>query len=68
MTEHAPLADQIQAVEWAEEHVRALRLAKSIDATVTLLDEVRISARLERSLVAAAETLRTLEFGREVLR
>jgi len=70
MTERQPptLPDMIQAVEWAEEHVRALRQAKSIDETVTLLDEVRISAKLERSLAAAAETLRTLEFGSAIAR
>jgi hypothetical protein len=62
------LADQIQSVEWAEELVTMLRKTRGDEDAVTLLDEVRISARLQRSLAAAAETLRTLEFGSEVAR
>jgi hypothetical protein len=68
MTERSPIADQIQCVEWAEQHVRSLRRAKNDAESVRLLDEVRISARLERGLAAAAETLRTLEFGAEIAR
>ena len=67
-TEPPTLADQIQSVEWAEELVHMLRKSRGDEETVKLLDEVVISARLQRSLAAAAETLRTLEFGSEIAR
>ena len=61
MTDQRPsLTAQIEAVQWAETHARYL--ARQTHMRESEADE------LERRLAAAAETLRTLEFGQEVLK
>ena len=59
MTDDPTIAEQIEAVEWAELFASqiAKSRAKSGDSHVTI-DEVR------RRLEAASETLRTLEYER----
>jgi hypothetical protein len=57
---HIPLADQINAIEWAETLLGAL-----CDAHLELGDDIDDT---RRGLKAAAETLRKLEFGRAVLK
>jgi hypothetical protein len=54
------LTEQIDAVEWAEAH--ALAMGKRAHLRPGEIDELR------RRLEAAAETLRTLEYGSEIAR
>ena len=59
MTDPRPsLAQQIEAVEWAE--VQAREIARR--------GKERNGRRMELCLAAAAETLRTLEFGSAIAR
>ena len=62
MPDHPTLAQQIQAVAWAARHVDA-RKGK------VLTRAMRESERdvIEAALIAAAETLKTLDFAREAL-
>ena len=61
MTPQPPsLAEQIMAVEWAENHLDAMGKAAHMRAS-----EIET---FEKALRAALETLRTLEFARGTLR
>ena len=59
MTERPSIAQQAEAVEWAKHHAHEMgKRAHMRDGEIL---------ELYRRLEAAAETLRTLEFGRETL-
>jgi hypothetical protein len=60
MTDHPTLAEQIDAVQWAEARIEEIRPAGDLSAK-KLKD-------LKRRLEAAVETLRTLEFGSAIAR
>jgi hypothetical protein len=60
MTDHPTIAEQIDAVQWAETQARLF-------GKRTRLRRSKIETLLRR-LEAAAETLRTLEFGSEIAR
>jgi hypothetical protein len=60
MTDHPTLAEQIDAVQWAEARIEAILPAGDLSAK-KLQD-------LRRRLEAAVETLRTLEFGSAIAR
>ena len=61
MTRDPPsLRQQIEAVEWAENH--ALEMGRAADMMALEIDE------LLRRLSAAVEQLKTWEFAREVLK
>jgi hypothetical protein len=60
VTERPTIGQQAEAVEWAKHH--APEMAKR--AKVRDGETIELYRRLE----AAAETLRTLEFGREALK
>jgi hypothetical protein len=60
VTERPPLAEQIDAVQWAETQAR--KMGKR-----ARLNQSQIK-RLQRRLEAAAETLRTLEYGSAIAR
>jgi hypothetical protein len=63
MTDRAPtLAEQIDAVEWAENKARGMNTSRRHG-----LSQDRVKDLIRR-LEAAAETLRTLEFGTEIAR
>jgi hypothetical protein len=60
MTDAPPLRQQIEAVEWAMQHVGETgKRARERDSVID---------HLSRALVGAAETLKTLEFTREAAR
>ena len=60
MTERPTISQQAEAVEWAKHHTPEMgKRAHLRDGEII---------ELFRRLEAAAETLRTLEFGRETLR
>lgn len=61
--EHPTIAEQIEAVEWAE--LFASEIAKNRKRRGD--DRVTID-KVHRRLEAAAETLRTLEYGSEIAR
>jgi hypothetical protein len=72
---HPTLTEQIDAVEWAEAQARSLRhfAALSPSQKVGMGDHrkgltTEQLVTLRRRLEAAAETLRTLEFGSAVAR
>lgn len=59
-SEHPSLRQQIEAVEWAESHAKAM-------AEAAAMMEAEIDELLRR-LSAAVETLATWEFAQETLR
>jgi hypothetical protein len=60
MTERPPIAEQIAAVEWAELNARQMGKRARLNQSAI--------KRLQRRLEAAAETLRTLEYGSAIAR
>jgi hypothetical protein len=60
MTDAPSLRQQIEAVEWAMRHVA--ETGKRAHEREGVIDHLR------RALIGAAETLKTLEFTREVAR
>jgi hypothetical protein len=61
MPDHPTLAEQIDAVQWAEARVEGMLPAANMGSKERL-------ELLRRRLEAAVETLRTLEFGSAIAR
>jgi hypothetical protein len=70
MTDHPTILEQIDSVEWAEVQVKRLGRLASLDKrqAIGLGLTARQLRELRSRLEAAAETLRTLEFGSEIAR